>query len=252
MVRILTGLAVLLLTAGAAVAESPTLELDARYWLTNLTMKAKVTQNGVGTDINFVDQLGLGDENFADVRLLWYTGPESSIRLAYNKIGFDGSRNITEQLVFDGKTYTINTPVSTSVDVENYRLGWTWQFVQADEGRFRFGTVLELKGFVVDARLAAPALNINEADKVAGALPTVGLAANWQVHPMVDLFGEIGGISAGSYGYFLDGEAGVKFVPVENFSIIGGYRVFDLKAENNNDYARLKFAGPFVGATAWF
>ncbi|HNW93252.1 MAG TPA: hypothetical protein PKM88_10130 [bacterium] len=238
-------------TAGAD-RQRPVLELDVRCWLTELDMRGRVVRNNLGSDVNFVDQLGLGDENFADIRLTWNCNPTSSIRLAYNKIGFNGSRTISEKIDFNGKTYAANAWVGTDVDVENYRLAWLWQFHTADAGRLRVSSVLELKGFVADASLVAPALNISEAHDVAGALPTVGLAASYQVHPLVDLFGELTGIPAGSYGYFIDGEVGVKFAPQDHFSFIGGYRIFDLEAKDDPDYARLQFAGPFVGMTAWF
>jgi hypothetical protein len=69
---------------------------------------------------------------------------------------------------------------------------------------------------------------------------------------MVNIFAEGSGLTAGSYGYVYDAEAGVKLIPVKFLSIIGGYRIFGIKAKHHHDYAKLMFHGPFAGATLRF
>jgi hypothetical protein len=49
-----------------------------------------------------------------------------------------------------------------------------------------------------------------------------------------------------------DAEVGIKFIPVRIFSIIGGYRIMEFKAENDDDFAKIRIHGPFVGLTIRF
>ncbi len=118
----------------------------------------------------------------------------------------------------------------------------------------KLGTLLEAKGFLVDISLDAPNLipPVKESEEFVGGLPTVGFALDMNPHRIVNIFAEVSGIHAGEYGYFLDGEAGVKIIPIKNLSLLGGYRILNFKAEDDPDFAKLKISGLFVGATLRF
>jgi len=232
----------------------PRVEFEGRYWITDLTAKAKVTESGIGTDIDFKADLGLKDENFPDVRFTWYTGPKSKLRLAYTQVAYSGAKNVERTIEFNGKTYVVGTRVITDLDVKYLRLGWAWQFINIAEGKVKLGTLLEAKGALVDISLDAPNLipPIEESEDFIGGLPTVGVALDINPHKIVNVFAEVSGIYAGKYGYFLDGEAGLKIIPIKNLSILGGYRILDFKVEDDPDFAKLKISGPFLGATLRF
>jgi len=244
----------LFITISMAFAQDVKVEFEGRYWITGLTCTAKVTDNGVGTDINFKSDLGLKNKNFPDGRFTWYTGPNSKLRLAYTQISYSGDKDVEKTIEFGGKTYIDGTRVLTDLDVKYARLGWVWQFINIANGKFKLGTLLEAKGFWVDMSLEAPNLvpPIKESKKLAAALPTIGVALDINPHKIVNIFVEVSGLPAGKYGYFLDGEAGAKIIPIKNLSIVGGYRIFDIKANDDPNYAKLKISGPFVGATLRF
>ncbi len=133
-------------------------------------------------------------------------------------------------------------------------MGWVWQFIDIGKGTVKLGTLVEGKGFWVKASLEAPDLlsPVKESKRVLFGLPTIGVAFDINPHKIVNIFGEVSGLSAGSYGYTYDAEAGIKLIPVEFLSIIAGYRIFDVKAKDNSDFAKLRFHGPFAGATLRF
>ena len=232
----------------------PKVEFEGRYWITDLTAEAKIIESGIGTGIDFKDDLGLKDENFPDARFTWYTGAKSKLRLAYTQVAYGGKKNIERTIEFDGKTYTAGTRVITDLDVYYLRFGWAWQFINIANGKVKLGTLIEAKGFLVDISLDAPNLipPVKESEEFIGGLPTVGAALDINPHKIVNIFAEVSGIHAGEYGYFLDGEAGVKIIPIKNLSILGGYRIFYFKAEDDPDFAKLRISGPFVGATLRF
>jgi hypothetical protein len=245
----------LILTAGVSFAQNDVkVELEGRYWITDLSAKAKVTEDNIGTEVNFKDDLGIGDENFPEGRFTWYTGPNSKLRFAYTQISYSGDKNVKRTIEFGGEIYTVGTRVITDLDLQYVRLGWVWQFINIKNGTLKFGTLLEAKGFWIDASLEAPNQipPIKESEQFVAGLPTIGVALDINPHKIINIFGEISGMTAGKYGYFLDGEAGIKIIPLKNLSIIGGYRIFDIKAEDDPDFAKLRISGLFAGATLRF
>jgi hypothetical protein len=253
--KILWALVILVFTPCFAIAQKgATLELEGRYWIPDLRGKVKASETFIDTEIDFKGDLGIKDENFPELRLTWYTGPKSKIRLAYTQAGFEGDENLNRTIEFDGQTYTAGTRVETDVKVRYLSLGWAWQFIDIGEGVLKLGTLLEGKGFWGKASLEAPDLSpsVKESEKFLFGLPTIGIALDINPHKMVNIFAEGSGLTAGSYGYVYDAEAGIKIIPVKFLSILGGYRIFGIKAQHNHDYAKLRFHGPFAGATIRF
>jgi len=232
----------------------PTVEFEGRYWITDVTAEAKVTESGIGTEVDFKDDLGLKDENFPDGRFTWYTGPNSKLRFAYTQVAYSGDKNTERTIEFGGETYPVGTRVITDLDVIYLRLGWMWQFINIAEGKMKLGTLFEAKGLLLETSLEAPNLipPIKESARFRGVFPTLGAALDINPHKAINVFAEVSGLYAGKYGYFIDGEAGVKIVPIKNLSVLGGYRILDFKAEDEPDFGKAKISGPFVGATLRF
>ncbi len=252
---ILLALVILVSTPCFAFAQkNPTLEFEGRYWIPDLRGKVKASETFLDTDVDFKRDVGIKDENFPEARLTWYPGPKSKIRLAYTQAGFEGDEILNRTIEFDGQTYAAGTRVETDVKVRYVRLGWAWQFIDIGKGAVKLGTLLEGKGFWGKASLEAPDLAppVKESKKFFFGLPTIGIALDINPHEMVNIFGEASGLTAGSYGYVYDAEVGVKLIPVKFLSIIAGYRIFDIKAKDNHDHAKLRLHGPFVGATLRF
>jgi len=176
------------------------------------------------------------------------------LRLAYSQVAYSGDETIERTIEFAGETYTVGTRVITDFDVKYLRLGWAWQFINIANGRVKLGTLLEAKGALIDISLDAPYLipPIKESERFIGGLPTVGAALDINPHKLVNIFAEVSGIYAGKYGYFLDGEAGIKIIPIKYVSILGGYRILDFQVEDDPDLAQLRISGPFVGITLRF
>lgn len=252
--RITMVLLVFFVAGGIAWAEGPKVEFEGIYWIADLTAEARITENGIGTEVDFKTDFGLEDKNFPEGRFTWHTGPKSKIRLAFTQIQYSGDKIVERTIEFGGETYSIGTQVITDFDVTYLRLGWAWQFINIADGKLKFGTLLEAKGFWVDASLRAPNLNppVEEAEKFAFGLPTIGLALDINPHKTVNVFAEVSGLFAGKYGYFFDAEVGVKIIPIKNLSIVGGYKILDIQAEDEPDFAKLKISGPFAGATLRF
>jgi len=236
----------------AAGEQRATLELEGRWWMPNLSAEGKVEQDDIGTEIDFKNDLGLADKDFPFGRLTWYIGPNSRLRASYTPISYSGDTAITKQIIFDGTTYTAGSRVITDLSVQYITFGWVWQPINIANGTFKLGPQIDLKGFLIDASLRAPALGVDESANVPAGFPTLGLVADLNPTERMNVFADISGISAGSYGYFFDAEAGLKLIPVKNLSIVGGYKILRLNAEMDPDFFKMQIAGPFAGLTLRF
>lgn len=251
--RGLLGIAILGVMHGVASAE-PLVELEGRYWIADVSASAKVKSGLVaGTDIDFKDDLALGAENLPELRLTVFTGLNSKIRLAYTRASFDGEKTLGKDIQFSGTTFSANTRVATELDVNYVRLGWAWQFLTIPT-KVKFGPLLEAKAFLVDASLKTRGLtpSLRESETFLIGFPTVGLALDVSAHEIINLFAEASGLPAGDFGHIVDAEVGVKLIPLKNLTISGGYRVFDIRAGDNSNFARLRLFGPFVGVSLRF
>lgn len=246
------GLVLCLLGASTVFGQNAVVEFEGRYWMSNLSAEAKVIEQDRGTDINLKSDLGLGDKNFLSGRFNFFINPNHRLTLNYTPIRYDADSNIRRTVEFAGGTYSANTRVVAALNLQYLRFGWAYQFVNVEGGKFKFGTLFELKGVQGDVSLAAPDLGIDNSWDFSAWLPTLGLAMDINPIPFLNIFAEISGLPAGKYGTIWEGEAGIKFIPFKNFSISGGYRLVDIDARDDPDYARVKLGGPYVGLSLRF
>lgn len=246
------GLMLCLLIASTVWAQNAAVEFEGRYWMTNLTAEAKVTEAGQGTNIDLKSDLGMADKNFPSGRFSFFAGPNHRLTLNYTPISYSTDSTLKRTVEFGGETYDVNTRVIAALNLQYLRLGWAYQFINVDSGKFKFGTLVEIKGVQGDVSLAAPSLGIDNAWDFTAWLPALGLAMDINPTPFLNIFAEISGLPAGEYGAIWEGEAGIKFIPFKNFSISGGYRLVNIDARNDPDYARIKLGGPFVGLSLRF
>ena len=93
-----------------------------------------------------------------EARLNIITGNNSMLRLSGGALQLSGDNVIQRNIEFNGQTYPINSRVVSELNMESFRLGWIWEFIHNRNRTFQFGTVLELKAYSMDAKLAAPDL----------------------------------------------------------------------------------------------
>jgi hypothetical protein len=252
--KLIWGWILCLLAAGPVLAQDAVVEFEGRYWFTNFSAEAKVTQDGRGTDVNLKSDLGLADKDLPYGRLSVFINPRHRLTLNYTPIGYNVDTNLKRTLEFGGETYTINNRVIADLKVQYFKLGWAYQFVNLEGGKFKLGTLLEIKGVQGDVSLAAPDLPspIDNAWNFYAWLPTVGIALDINPTTYLNLFAEFSGLPAGQYGTIWEAEAGIKYIPFKNFSISGGYRLLNIEARSDPDYAKVNLGGPFLGLSLRF
>jgi hypothetical protein len=248
---ILTGCLVLL---HQTPAMAQIVELEGRYWFATLEGSAQVKSDSVpGTRFDLKNDLGVENENLPEVRLTFFTGPNSRIRLAYLYGKFEGDTILDQTIEFNGATFAANSRVESEFDVYYGRLGWAYMFPVVP-GIFTVGPLLELKGVFIDAELktTTSGTSVRESAKLPIAFPTVGVMLNLTPHRMLEIFGEASGVPFGNLGYVVDAEAGLRFVPFRWMTLAAGYRFFDVRVGDDDDFGKLRLSGPFVSLSARF
>lgn len=243
-----------LLLGSAAWAQDAAVEFEGRYWMTNLSAVTKVTREGNGTDVDFKSDLKLDDKNFPYGRFTVFINPQNRLSFTYTPVSYSTNTIITRDIQFGGQTYSANSRVTGDLNVQYLRFGWAWQFINVEGGKFKLGSLLEVKGVQGDISLAAPDLPapIKESRTFTAWLPTFGVALDINPVPFVNFFAEASGLPAGQYGTMWEAEAGIKFIPFKNFTLSGGYRIFDIDARDDPDFAKVRLSGPFVGLSFRF
>lgn len=220
-------------------------DVEGRYWVTS--MDDEVRSGAAGTEINLVDDLGVADnENFFDVRATVELGSHR-LRYGFMPMSWEGTKTLTQDIVFDGQTYSATDTVTTEFDIAYHRLGYEYDII--DTLNNRLGVIFEIKYFDVDVSLSGPA---NRTANIKAPVPTVGIAAQVGLPFLLSVGGEVTGVSLGSKAWLVDAEAGVNFKPAPFVVVSGGYRLLDFHFDYDDNLADLSVAGPFVMLRADF
>jgi len=226
-------------------------KVDARYWFTTFSDSLQISSGSVtGTNINLIDDLNIDDKkNFFDGRVTLELGSHK-LRYGLMPLSWDGTKVLNQSIVFNGQTYTASTTVDTKLKADYHRLGYEYDFIDLLDNKV--GVIVELKYFDADARLSAPSIGLNESGTLKAPIPTVGVTAQAGLPFLINVGGEITGISAGSKIYLVDAEAGINFKPAPFVVLSGGYRILKFHVESSNDKVDLTLKGPFVMLRANF
>jgi len=239
----------LLAAAGVVEARAGEAHLYLAPYLfdSSLTGNALVSGGKTGTDFDLEDTLGLdpdekvrGIEGFAK-----FFG--SRIEFGYNQGTYKGGRKLTDDLVFDGTTYSTGETVRPEIDLKRYKLMYGYDFgLKVVNAGFLIG------GYYIDldAKLRSSA-GFSESARLSAPVP--GIGATLGIHPVSQLaiHAEISGFHANMWGYettLLDAFAGIDYLFVPKFGISAGYRYFalDAKDDDEGNMVDVKQRGPFV------
>lgn len=259
--KIIMCIALIAGTAGVGVAQNqgdPNVEFEGIYWFDELRAEAQISgETHRGTEFNLEADTGLEDKNIPIGRFTWYTGSRSRLILDYSEANYHGQKVLNRPIVFRDTTYDVGASVSTDLKVRFAKFGWIWEFISSNQGAFKLGTVLEARAVLSDLTLEGQVggTGRTKTEKTFDfGLPTLGLAFDINPSGWVNLFFRGSGLYYGRVGYFGDGEAGVKLIPVRNLSISGGYRYMTIEGRQDglDNHIRFTFSGPFAGASLRF
>lgn len=248
--QVVTAAGVLLL-AGSAFAASG-FEVGARgaYWFPKLTGNAQTNATG-DTRFDFKDTLGVGDENIPFGEVFLRLG-NTTLRVGYTQLTFDGDKELTQTVVFNGTTYSASDNVISSLDMKMIDGEVQYDFLRPDVGVAGFNLGLLLKVKYVDGKVELRSTTQTETKDFKAPIPMIGAAAGVGfLKDMVRVDARAAGITySGNHLYDVDAYA--SFAPLPFVRIQGGYRHIDLKIDRDGTLASFKLSGPYVGAQLSF
>ncbi len=227
--------------------ENSILRLEVDYWRPELT--AQLRAGAEGTLIDVKTDLGVPDnDTFRIAAVLRFTD-RHRVRASYTGLKYEGQQRIQRTIVFEGKTYDVDTEVFSSLD---------GGYFTAD---YRFGLVrtrgFDLDGLVgakyadVDALILSPDVGQRALASLQAPIPVAGVVARVHAGP-VGLSGEFSGLTIGKRGslYELDirGRAFVSRYAAAHL----GYRRLHVRADDEPDFGLFKPGGFYFGAEVGF
>ncbi|MBI4413800.1 MAG: hypothetical protein HY576_05420 [candidate division NC10 bacterium] len=220
---------------------------EFRYWRPTLESEIVASVPGFpGTTVDPVSDLGLDEEqNAFEGRVGITLLGRHKFRIGYLPLSFDGDRMVTRDITFQGVTFTAGTRVLTDLDVKILRAGYEFDFFKTPVGYL--GVLFEVHYFDGEARLRNTAGTQDEKADFRVPFPVLGLAFRaYPITRILSVGAEVVGVTIGSKGHYLDGEASVTLSPWPFVEITGGYRVINLHGEDGDDELDLLLHGPFA------
>ena len=223
-------------------AYAPTLKTTANFDSTTL---------GVGTSVNFEEDLGLDDRKvnatiLGRVRL----GERWRIEAEYFALNRSGTRAISSTVNWGGSIYPSSSVVSSEFDSDIYRLSGGYSFIKDAQAELGVTLGFHVTDFVIS--LAATGIGPTTANALA-PLPTIGFYGSYAFTPRWLLSGRVDFFSLNYNDY--DGSlvnlmAGVDYRFTRNFGVGLAYRYvdYDLTATRSSFTGSVKyeFSGPML------
>ena len=237
---------VLLALPGPVLAD---LEIEARLWAPSIDGTLRVQDDDLGTDIELPDALGIDDEEHFELRFNWRLAGPAMLRLAYMPLDYSGQLNIGDPIEFGGVVFPSFIDVASDLELDYVRFGFAWMFSVGDD--FEIGPLVEIKAVDAEAQLEGSILSIplvSARETQEAAFGSIGLILDYKPIPTLHLFAEAAYSPGLDFGEMTEAEIGLKFFPLDMFSISGGYRFLQLDLEDEDDRLDLDLSGLFIGA----
>lgn len=133
----------------------------------------------VGTDIDFVNDLGISKKQFGDLRIVLRPTTKNKFRIGYTPIEYVASTTLTRDIVFNAQRYRVSLPVDSVLSWKQWRFGWEYDFLYREKGYA--GLILDVRYTDVNAELSSPFVG-TEFTHAKGPIPSIGGVGRVYVH----------------------------------------------------------------------
>jgi hypothetical protein len=238
-----------------ATGERYHVEIGGFFW--NPTPDIAISSESlgiVGSDIDFVNDLGIKKTRFKQLRMVLRPARKHKLRFEYTPISYDAVGQLTADVIFNGIRFPVTFPVTTNLEWKAYRFGYEYDFISRDRGFV--GLILEAKYTDVQATLSN--FVATEFARARAPIPAIGGIARVYIVPNISITGEFSGIKLpesinqdyrAKY-YDLDIYGTVNFT--DHFGAQAGYRSFDVLYKVEKDAGDLQMKGLYLGGIVRF
>lgn len=162
-------------------AESYHVEASLGLWNPTADVVVSSSSLGIpGSDISFVDDLGIEQKQFTDLKFVLKPGRKHKFRIGYTPLKWQGDKIVTRDLVFNGQRYRVSLPVQSELQWKEWSWGYEYDFVSRDKG---------FAGLFFDVKY--PDVNVTLSNQFVGTefararapVPTIGGVGRFYVTP---------------------------------------------------------------------
>lgn len=211
-----------------------------------------IASGSLSSDIDLVNDLGISDTRFRELRIALKPGRKHKVRFSYTPIKYTADQvPLQRTVVFNGRTYAVSVPVSSDVKWDFYRFGYEWDAISMRRGFI--GLVTEVKYNKITASLDSAI--VSEQTEVTAPVPTIGGIARGYLTEYVSVTGEFTALKldrtdfrAKFYDFDLYGQVNLT----RNVAAQVGYRSIDADYRVDADNGVLKLKGVYFGGAVRF
>ena len=171
-----------------ATGEKYHFEVSGVFWQPDPSITLSSEGLGIpGSEIDFVDDLGILDANFSELRTVLRFARKHKLRFDYLPMKYDAETVLTRTIIFNGIAYTVGIPIDAELEWKTYRFGYEWDFLYRD--RWFLGVLLDAKYTDVRAQLTAPVIG-TEFTEAKGPIPSIGVVGRGYVTSNISISGQ--------------------------------------------------------------
>ena len=239
-----------------ATGETYHVEFSGNFWSPTPQITISSEALGIiGSDIDFVTDLGIEKKRFGELRLVLRPAQKHKFRFHYIPIQYKAENIVSREFVFNGVRYRVGLPVASETNWKSYRFGYEFDFLYRD--RWFAGFIFDVKYTDVDVTLSSPLLG-SEFTRARGPIPTIGGIFRGYVIPNISITAEVTGFKLPES---VDEDYRGRYVDVDVYGTINftdhvgaqvGYRSIDVDYKVERDTGDLRLRGPYFGGVARF
>ncbi len=238
-----------------AVGERYYVEFSFGYW--DPSPGINISSNAlqvVGTQIDGVTDLGFTQKKVPDLHFILRPARKHKIKFEYLPVSYSADAIVTRTITFQGHSYPLGVPVTSSLDWKTYRFGYEYDIVYRDRGFL--GVTGTIEYVRVQANLRSPfasgALDDRTPVPAVGATARVYPARNFALTGEFGLFKLVKSTIANVSGTYVDYDLYGTLNFTDNVGVQGGYRSRDVTFDVTDAWGRLKLRGLYFRGVVRF
>jgi hypothetical protein len=158
----------------------------------------------------------------------------------------EGKNTLSRQVTYAGRTYTVQEPIAASAEVNYVFGGYQYDFISRERGHLgALGGVayLDASGTIRSTRVP---ISATESERLA--LPLAGLEFRVFATRLVNVNGEVKGMSIGRFGHYVQGSLNLGIRLARWATLQGGYMILDTEVHNRGRTVAFspRFTGPVL------
>ena len=244
-----------LLALVAAALPTPAMALgdyvgfEPAPWAQSLEATATIDSGGTpGTSFDFNDTLGVDENDTAKMGRLWFRLKKNRLSIDFADIANSGSSTLTQNVTFNGNTYTASETVATDFGVQLLQARYRYSFVDLKVVEIGAGVGLTLAQ--IDMRLDGSTTGITTLNEDV-PIPTLHAAVTFKPLPGFHIRAEadaLGVAVSGNDVNIRDARLQLEYYFAHFFGLYAGYRSFRFDVKSD-DFGTVDatFKGPYFG-----